>query len=264
MAKVSEILSFVETLAPASMAESWDNNGLLCGRMEQEVKTILVALDPFAGVIAEAIDEKADLILTHHPIIFDEPIKALNDETEIGRNLLNLSQHRIAAINAHTSLDQAPGGVNDCLAEKLGLGSVRVINPQGVDGQGRQWGLLRQGVVPEQPLSQFLAAVKTALGCPGLRYVSGGKSVCKVAVGGGACASEMLAAVNAGCDTFVTSDVKYNGFLDAKALGVNLIDAGHYPTEQVVVPVLAKWLASGFPKVEILTTQRHKEAFSYL
>ena len=67
-----------------------------------------------------------------------------------------------------------------------------------------------------------------------------------------------------GCDTFVTADVKYNGFLDAKALGVNLIDAGHYPTEQVVVPVLAKWLASGFPKVEVLTTQQHKEAFSYL
>ena len=121
MAKVSEILSFVETLAPAGMAESWDNNGLLCGRMEQEVNTILVALDPFAGVIAEAIDEQADLILTHHPIIFDEPLKALNDETEVGRNLLNLSQHHIAAINAHTSLDQAPSGVNDCLAEKLGL-----------------------------------------------------------------------------------------------------------------------------------------------
>ena len=67
-----------------------------------------------------------------------------------------------------------------------------------------------------------------------------------------------------GCDTFVTADVKYNGFLDAKALGVNLIDAGHYPTEQVVCPVLAKWLAAGFPQVEILSTSRHKEAFLYL
>ena len=117
MAKVSEILSFVETLAPAGMAESWDNNGLLCGRMEQEVNTILVALDPFAGVIAEAIDEQADLILTHHPIIFDEPLKALNDETEIGRNLLNLSQHRIAAINA------AMAGINND-ASSIGDGGV--------------------------------------------------------------------------------------------------------------------------------------------
>lgn len=263
MAKVSEILSFVETLAPASMAESWDNNGLLCGRMEQEVKTILVALDPFAGVIAEAIDEQADLILTHHPIIFDEPIKALNDETEVGRNLLNLSQHHIAAINAHTSLDQAPGGVNDCLAEKLGLGSVRVINPQGVDGHGRQWGLLRQGVVPEQPLSQFLAAVKTALGCPGLRYVSGGKSVCKVAVGGGACADEMLEAVNAGCDTFVTSDVKYNGFWDAHDLGLNLIDAGHFYTENPVVSYLAAKVAEAFPAVRVLVSKTHGDVMRF-
>ena len=86
----------------------------------------------------------------------------------------------------------------------------------------------------------------------------------RVAVGGGACADLLRDALALGCDTFVTADVKYNGFLDAKALGVNLIDAGHYPTEQVVCPVLAKWLAAGFPQVEILSTSRHKEAFLYL
>ena len=110
----------------------------------------------------------------------------------------------------------------------------------------------------------FAAFVKEALGANGVRYVDARRPVRRVAVGGGACADMMKDAVALGCDTFVTADVKYNGFLDARALGLNLIDAGHYPTEQVVVPVLAKWLADGFPKVEVRTTQVHQEAFSYL
>ena len=103
--------------------------------------------------------------------------------------------------------------------------------------------------------------LKEALGANGVRYVDARRPVRRVAVGGGACADLLRDALALGCDTFVTADVKYNGFLDAKALGVNLIDAGHYPTEQVVCPVLAKWLAAGFPQVEILSTSRHKEAF---
>ena len=90
------------------------------------------------------------------------------------------------------------------------------------------------------------------------------RPVRRVAVGGGACADMLGQALSMGCDTFVTSDVKYNGFLDAKALGVNLIDAGHYPTENVVCPVLVKWLTNGFPKVEVCLTNCHKEAFSYI
>ena len=86
----------------------------------------------------------------------------------------------------------------------------------------------------------------------------------RVAVGGGACGDLLADAFRMGCDTFVTSDVKYNGFLDAKALGINLIDAGHYPTEQVVCPVLEKWLRGAFPGVEFVQTKRHKEVFSYL
>lgn len=110
----------------------------------------------------------------------------------------------------------------------------------------------------------FAAFVKEALGANGVRYVDARRPVRRVAVGGGACSDLLRDALALGCDTFVTADVKYNGFLDAKALGVNLIDAGHYPTEQVVCPVLAKWLAAGFPQVEILSTSRHKEAFLYL
>ena len=211
MTTVGEILIFLETLAPRSMKRDWDNVGLLCGGKNRPVTRVLVALDPFEDVCEEAARWGAELIVTHHPLIFS-PLKAVTDETSIGRAVQLLCRSGISAINAHTNLDCTPGGVNDCLAATLGLREVRVIAPSGVDELGREWGLLRQGTVESQSLADFLPKVKSALTCQGLRYVDGGKPVHRVAVGGGACASELLDAVNAGCDTFVTADVKYNQF----------------------------------------------------
>ena len=105
--------------------------------------------------------------------------------------------------------------------------------------------------------------VKSALGCEGLRFVDGGKSVSRVAVGGGACASEIMDAVKAGCDTFVTSDVKYNQFWDARDLGVNLIDAGHFHTENPVVAVLAEKIAAAFPDVEVKISEKHHDCMKF-
>ena len=198
MATVADILNFVQTLAPASMKMSWDNVGLLCGRKEKEVKTVLVALDPFRNVIEEAIAEKAQLILTHHPLIFRDDLSAVNEDTETGRCLLTLIENGIAAINAHTNLDQAPGGINDVLAQALGLANISIISPAGTDAEGRPYGLLRSGTVEEMPLSAFLASVKQNLGCEGLRYVDCGKPVRKVTVGGGSCADGMHEARAAG------------------------------------------------------------------
>lgn len=263
MTTVADILTFLNTIAPPTMAESWDNVGLLCGRNSKEVKKILVALDPFRGVIQEAIDEQADLIVTHHPLIFGNALMAVNEDTETGRNLLTLIENGISAINAHTNLDQAPGGVNDVFAAKLGLENVRIIDPQGVDAQGREWGLLRQGQVEQQSLSDFLVAVKKALNCPGLRYVDGGRPVRKVAVGGGSCAGGIADVVNAGCDTFVTADVKYNQFWDAKDLGLNLIDAGHFYTENPATACLAEKLAAAFPGIPVKISESHGDCMNF-
>ena len=156
MATVADILQYIESIAPPYMAEDWDNVGLLCGRKDREVARILVALDPFRNVIDEAIDWKADLIVTHHPIIFMDQIKALNEVTETTRNLLTLVEHRIAAINAHTNLDLALGGINDVLAATLGLENIQIIHPEGTDENGDSYGLLRCGTVAEQSLSDFL------------------------------------------------------------------------------------------------------------
>ena len=176
MATVADILKFIETVAPAYMKEDWDNVGLNCGRRNAPVTRILVALDPFAHVCQEAPEIGADLLVTHHALIWKPGF--ITDADNQGRNTLFLIENGIAHINAHTNLDQAPGGVNDVLAIRLGLENIETVNPK--DGVG----LMRCGDVDEQSLEAFLGTVKVVLGCDGLRYVSGGKPVHKVAVGG--------------------------------------------------------------------------------
>jgi len=263
MATVADILNFVESLAPRSMKMDWDNVGLLCGRKEKTVKKILVALDPFRNVIQEAIDIGADCIVTHHPLIFRNPLMAVNEETEAGRCALTLIEHGIAAINAHTNYDLAPDGINDVLARTLGLSEISVIDPEGVDSEGRPYGLLRCGTVGEISLQAFLVGVKEKLDCEGLRYVDGGRPVRKVAVGGGSCADEMTNALAAGCDTFVTADVKYNQFRTAYELGLNLIDAGHFHTENPAMAPLAAKLRAAFPEVEVVFSENHRDCMKF-
>ena len=255
MATVADILKFVETVAPPYMKEDWDNVGLNCGHMDRPVTKILVALDPFPHVCREAKEIGADLLVTHHALIWKPGF--ITDANAQGHNTLFLIENGIAHINAHTNLDQAPGGVNDVLAAKLGLENVEIVNPQnGI-------GLMRCGDVAEQSLESFLALVKECLGCDGLRYVSGSKSVRKVAVGGGSCAGGMPEAKAAGCDTFVTADVKYNQFWDAYDLGMNLIDAGHFHTENPVVSVLADKIAAAFPEIQVEISKTHTDCMKY-
>lgn len=265
MATVREIYQYLDGLAPFSLQMDFDNAGFLVGRGDRQVTRLLVSLDITEEVVAEAAELGCQLIVSHHPVIFF-PAKSITDADPTGRTLLALAERQIAAVCAHTNLDAVHGGVNDALAQKLGLVQIEQLKQDGVDASGRPYGIGRVGNTAGVPMyaPAFAAFVKEALGANGVRYVDARRPVRRVAVGGGACADILKDALAMGCDTFVTADVKYNGFLDAKALGVNLIDAGHYPTEQVVVPVLAKWLESGFPKVEVLTTQRHKEVFSYL
>ncbi len=261
MRTVSDIVRFVETLAPTYMKEDWDCVGLNCGRMDAPVDTVLVALDPFADACREAAEIGAQVLLTHHALLWKQQF--ITDQTESGRNALFLMEHKIAHINAHTNLDCAPGGVNDTLAAALGLSQVNVIEPVGTSSDGTPYGLLRTGLVPEQPLDEFLRLVRFRLHCEGLRYVSGGKPVRQVAVGGGSCASELEAAVRAGCDTFVTADVKYNQFWDARANGVNLIDAGHFYTENPVCRTLATSLKRAFPDLTVKLSEKHADCMKF-
>ncbi len=254
MTTVADVLHFIESLAPPELKMEWDNVGLNCGSRTSPVSKILVALDPFEHVCAEAARWGADLLVTHHPLIF-RPIPMVTDDAAITRGLMTLVRHNISHICAHTNLDCASGGVNDVLAERLGLEAISPIDAYG--------GMLRCGQVREQPLEQFLQFVKETLRCDGLRYCDGGKPVRKVAVGGGGCADGLYDAILAGCDTFITADVKYNGFWDAKEQGLNLIDAGHFHTENPVIPVLAAKLQAQFPQAEVKISETHGDCMKY-
>lgn len=263
MVSVNEVYQLIQRRAPFELQMDFDNAGFLVGRSERLVNRVLIALDITETVIEEAICYGAQLIVAHHPVIWGGA-KTVTDQTPTGRKLLLMAEHGIAAICAHTNLDAIEDGVNDALAHKLGLADIGQLHQDGVDDQGRPYGIGRIGTVPSQSLFDFALTVKQLLDANGVRLVDGGKPVHTVAVGGGSCGSMLQDAIAQGCDTFVTSDVKYDVFLDAKALGINLIDAGHYPTENVVCSVLQRWLQEAFPDVDVLISKNHKEVFSYL
>ena len=262
MAVVKDIYEFIDQIAPFDTQEGFDNAGFLVGRGEREVKKVLVALDITQEVVAEAVRLGAELVAAHHPVIF-APVKSVTDETVTGRALLALIESKIAAICAHTNLDAAHGGVNGCLARTLELSDIGQLCQAGVDEKGRPYGIGRTGTVHQPGLSaaEYAAFVKEKLGSACVRFVDGGRPVQRVAVGGGACGSMLEDALAQGCDTFVTADLKYNQFLDAMALGLNLLDAGHFPTENVVCAPLARRLAKAFPELEVRLSEVHKEVY---
>ena len=263
MPTVLEIESALYRLAPREGAMDWDNEGQLLGDPAAEVTRVLVALDITPEVIEEAIERGAQLIVAHHPVIWDK-LGRVTDESVTGRKILTLIEHGIAAVNAHTCLDYAPGGVNDVLAETLGLTDVSVLNPVGTDAQGSPSGLIRTGMVREQRLAEFAAFVKSALSCPGLRFADAGKPVRRVAVGGGSCGGAIDDVLAAGCDTLVTADLKYNHFEEAKYRGLNLIDAGHFETENPVCAVLERILREALPNLTVLRAKAHKDETQFL
>ena len=257
MATVKEIEACLYEMAPKELAQSWDNVGLLVGETERTVQRVLVTLDITAQVVREAAALRCDLIVAHHPVMNCawHPVQSIRDDDPQGRLLMALLQEHIAAICMHTNLDAARGGVNDVLAAALGLIGAAPAEENGIE---------RIGVLPApMPLEQFLPHVKERLQANGLRYADGGRPVHRAAVGGGACGDFFTRAAALGCDTFVTADVKYNQFLDAAELGLNLIDAGHFPTEDVVCPVLAEALRGRFPELEVVKSRQHREIIQY-
>lgn len=264
MAQVKDIYQYINSIAPFATQLDFDNAGLLVGRADAIVDNVLVALDITAEVIDEAVDMGAQLIVSHHPVIF-HPLKSVTNSDTTGEKVLLLAEHHIAAICAHTNLDAAQNGVNDLLAQRLGLTEIEQFHQDGVDEQGKPYGIGRVGVLntgAHMDTATFAAKVKESLNAVNVRYTDAGKEVHKVAVGGGSCGSMLADALAAGCDTFVTSDVKYDVFLEAKALGINLLDAGHFATENVVTEPLAQGLQKEFPALKVTVSKAHREVFA--
>ena len=258
MPTVREVEEALYELAPRELAQSWDNVGLLVGDPTREVNSVLVALDVTQAVAEEAKEQGCGLIVAHHPLMNCawSPVQSVRTDLPQGKLITTLIQNGISAICMHTNLDSAFGGVNDALAAALGL---RDIAPFSEDGIGRI-GTLEQ----EMPLEKFAVLVKDRLRAGGVRYAGGGRNVRRVAVGGGACGEYASLAASLGCDTFVTADLKYHDFQNASGMGLNLLDAGHFPTENVVCPILADYIRCRFSEVEVALSRVHREVFTCL
>lgn len=250
MTTIRDILSELLRFAPKDLKEDWDNVGLLCGRKDKPVNSVLVSLDVTMAVVHEAQAMGADLIVSHHPLLFSAD--CLSDETPQGELLLTLARADIGVISMHTNLDSTQGGVNDILAQCLELQNIRTFD-------GSACGIGRIGEIEAQSLCEFAHFVKQQLRANGVRYADGGKPVHCVAVGGGACMDFLPQAMAAGCDTFVTGDVKYHQFQKAASLGVNLIDAGHFPTEDPVCQTLCGLICTAFPELSVRKSEIHSD-----
>lgn len=253
MAYVRDVMAKIEQLAPTSLAEGWDNVGLLVGNESKQVKKIMVMLDADSSTIDEAIANNVDLIVTHHPVLI-KPINKIIDE-----KLIKLIKNDISLYTAHTNLDSANGGVNDVLAQKLGLkniGNFPLVENSELLG--------RIGNTSECTLEEFIKIVKKALNSKCVKYV-GEKStiIKKVGVCGGSGADFIAMAKESGCDVFITGDVKYHQAQLANEIGLCVIDAGHFETENIICSVLADYLQDMFKEIEVLTSNRKESYLKY-
>lgn len=246
---VQDIYNFIDELAPFSYAMSFDNSGLLLGDRQNPVKKILVTLDCTFPAVEKAIEEGADLIVAHHPVIFD-PIKNVLAGSVVHKALTA----GISVICAHTNLDLARGGVNDCLAKALGLGCLEGLSPIPCRRGGEEVteylgriSFLKEAMTPDD----FAAYVKEKLSAS-VRYAAGSRPVQRVAVCGGSGADCLEDAIAAGADALVTSEVKHHIFLQAQQAGITLVDAGHFHTEDVVIEPLAERLRWQFPEIPVI------------
>lgn len=241
-----QVMMAMEQWCPAFLACHWDNPGLQVGSRGQAVRRILVALDATAEVIAEAKALQADMLITHHPLIFGG-INNLCLEGYPQKLAVDLLQAGICHFAAHTNLDIVAGGVNDALAAKLGLTNISSLPAEGeLDGLGRI------GDLPQScSFAQLEHLVKEKLGVTYLKVAPIEREMKRVAVCGGSGMDLLVAAKKAGADCLISAESKHHQAMVARHLGIGVIDAGHFDTEKVIVPVIAEYLRRQFPGVAV-------------
>lgn len=265
MMKCQTVMDMLERLAPKKMAEDWDNPGLLAGSPQQEVHKVMTCLDVSIPVVEAAIKESVDMIVAHHPMIF-KGVRHLRTDLYDGKMFQMLLSHNIAVYAAHTNLDIAEGGVNDVLAQAVGLEKIESFV---ITDAEKGFSLGRIGYLPQaKSLDEFVMDVKKGLHISHVRIVRGSnKPVRKVALCSGAGAEFVSKAAFKGADVYLTGDVKYHEAQGAVQQGINLIDAGHFGTEFPVVQVLADYLTAEAAKMkkdlEVITDNISQDFFEF-
>ena len=249
MSTVTHIYDAIDRLAPFWLTMDFDNTGILIGDRNREVSCALLALDCTSAVVEQARQLGAQLIITHHPVIF-HPLKRVNEDAVV----YQLIRSDIAVISAHTNLDIAQGGVNDALASAIGLRDCRGLEL--LNEQTGAW-LGRIGTLPEPLFPEaFAAHVKSCLNAASVKFAAAPRAIHTVALCSGSGADCLDAAISAGADVLLTSEVKQHEYLAAAAAGISIFDAGHFDTEDIVIEPLRDYLAKEIPDVHFFTTHR--------
>jgi dinuclear metal center YbgI/SA1388 family protein len=255
MTNVEAIAGFLEQFAPTRLAEEWDNVGLLVGDRQREVRRLMTCLTITPDTAAEAIDERAELIVAHHPLPF-RPLKRLTADRPTGRMLLDLIAARVAVYSPHTAFDSASQGINQRLAEGLGLGRIEPLVP-GDDGLGTgRVGRLSRGLT----LGKLAERLKQFLGIDHLQMVGQpDRPVATVAVACGSAGELLDAARAAGSDALLIGETRFHTCLEAEADGIGLLLPGHFASERFAVECLAEVLAGQFPDLRVWASRRERD-----
>lgn len=221
---------------PEYLSEEWDNDGIMSSSdLSAEVNHVLVTLDVTEDVVDYAIESGCDLIISHHPLIF-KPISHITEDNHISRKIIKLISNNVSVFSFHTRADKAVGGVNDILANRLGLSDVSPF------GEGN---LGRVGILPEETsLDLFCDTVKLLLGADAVRYADAYNPVRRVALVGGDGKDFVRDAISVGADTYLSGRISYNVMEEAAEMGINLIEAGHYFTEFPIVSYFAALISA--------------------
>lgn len=222
MANIEKMYEFLNNAIPSEFSCDWDNDGRMCISSNREVRKVLICLDVCESVIDYAVENSFDCIISHHPLIFNS-LNCFDTNQSSGRKLAKLVKSDISVFSFHTRLDKVSGGVNDVLADIIGLNNIEDFSDVG-----------RMGNVECSSFVDFAKDVKEKLGSDRVVCVDANKKVSKVAIVGGSGKGYLQEAVECGCDTFITGEMPYNCEHDAKELGINLFCGGHYFTENVV------------------------------
>ncbi len=283
MADVRDLRNWLERFAPLALAESWDNVGLLVGDPEARVERVMVCLTVTPETVAEAVRRRADLVVSHHPLPF-KPLPRVTTETTPGRLVWQLARAGASLYSPHTAFDSARDGINQFLAERLGLVNIETLVPgsasvlkavepvgelasaareatRGPAGTGRR-GLLAEPTT----LASFARRVAERLAPQGQAVLAGvqrvgdpGRTVRMVGIACGSAGSLLPAAHVAGCDVLLTGEATYHTSLEARALGMGLVLAGHHATERPGVERLAESLGADWPTLEVWASEDERD-----
>lgn len=264
MMKLGQLLNCINEFAPWRYAEEWDNVGLMLGSRSQEVNKVLLCLDVNSEVVAEAVKQGVNLIISHHPFIFSK-LKLLDFDTIQGSLIEKLIKKDIGVISAHTNLDVADGGVNDALAAAIGLSNTKQLKSYVPTGYEVDMGLGKVGELkPETSFVDFIASLKKNLNLQSLRIIGPQpKLVSKVAVFCGSYDNDFAAVKAQGTDVLVTGDVKYHNAFEAREMGLCIVDVGHFASEHIVLDKLKAALDEKLDGIEVICSKVEKDPFFF-